>query len=313
MSVTDAAARGFAGRRALVTGASSGVGREIGRGLAARGAELVLPVRDLERGRRAVDAIRESVPDARVELRELDLARLGSVRALTAALLAEDRSLDLLVLNAGVALVGDPVRRVTPDGFELHFQTNFLSHAALCLGLLPLLERGRARVVVQGSLASAVVGVRWDDLQFEHRYGPLRAYGSSKTALGLFGVELARRAPALAVGLSHPGVVPGSAIAAEIRERVWGWLRDAVVHRVGNSPARAAETALVALETARPGTPGDIPVGIAPGRWAQMAGPPRARRPFRRLLDADAAGRVWRLAAELLERESEWSLGESNP
>lgn len=300
MTVTGAASHGFADRRALVTGASSGVGREIARGLAARGAELVLPVRDLDRGRHAVEAIRESAPEARIELRELDLARLDSVRALTAALLTEGRPIDLLVLNAGVALVGERDRRVTADGFELHFQTNFLSHAALSLGLLPVLERSAARVVVQGSLASAVFGANWDDLQFERRYGPLRAYGSSKTALGLFGIELARRAPALSVGLSHPGVVPGSAIAAEIRERVWGWLRDAVVQRVGNSPTRAAETALVALEAARPIAPGDIPVNVAPGRWMQMAGPPQALSPFRRLLDAPAAERVWRMASELL-------------
>src|SRR5690606_11984340 len=98
-----------------------------------------------------------AIPGARIRLLDLDLARLDSVRALAAQLLAEDRPIDVLVLNAGVALIGDSVRHVTEDGLELHFQTNFLAQAALVLGLLPLLQRSRTHVVVQCSVASAFV------------------------------------------------------------------------------------------------------------------------------------------------------------
>lgn len=283
-----------------MTGASSGVGWEIGRSLAAGGAELLMPVRDRAKGERMADAIRAAVPGARIRLLDLDLARLDSVRDLVEQLRAEDQALDLLVLNAGVALIGDPARRVTADGYELHFQTNFLAHAALVLGLLPLLERSQARIAVQGSLASALWGVRWDDLQFERRYGPLRAYGSSKTALGLFGVELARRVDGITVGLSHPGVVPDTAIASDVRERVWPTLRDLAVHRLGNRPDQAAECAVLALETGAQSGGGSVPTSVAPSGWLQFAGPARERRPFRRLTDPGDASRVWELAEELL-------------
>jgi len=284
------------GQRVLVTGASSGVGLEIARCLAAAGAEVVMPVRDAKRGARARNAVLAAVPAARIHLDSLDLTRLDSVRALTARLLEDGRPIDGLVLNAGVALVGDRVRHVTADGFELHFQTNFLGHAALVTGLLPLLERSRARVVAQGSLASRAWGVRWGDLQCARRYGPLRAYGSSKSLLGLFAVELARRSPRLGVGLAHPGVVPATAIAPGVRARIAPGIRDFAVARLGNRPSVAAAPALAALDAATSGEP----VCFGPGGFLELAGPARARRVGRRLRDVGEARRVWELADRLL-------------
>ncbi len=294
MTDETGAGRAFDGQRVLVTGATSGVGFEIARALVAGGAELVLPARDPARATNAADALRAFVPDARIEPRELDLARLDTVRSLAAALVAEGRSLEALVLNAGVALVGDPVRHVTVDGYELHFQTNFLGHAALVLGLLPLLQASATRIVVQGSVISAVRGVQWDDLQSERRYSALRAYGSSKTALGGFALELGRR-EGLKVALSHPGIVPATAIAPGVRARVWPGVREYFVGRIGNRPATAAQPALAALEAPAAG-----PVSYGPAGWLQIAGPARPRAPFRRLVDAAEAARVWELAIELL-------------
>jgi len=283
-----------------VTGASSGLGLELARRLGAAGAELVMPVRSRERGDRAADHIRAAAPAASIELRDLDLASLASVRALTARLTAEDRPIDVLVLNAGIALIGDRERHVTEDGFERHFQTNFLAHAALVLGLLSVLERSRARVVVQCSIASTVVGVRWGDLQFERRYRPFRAYGSSKTALGLFAVELARRMPGLTVALAHPGIAPETGIAPDIRARVRDDLRELALRRIGNRPAQAVTPALRGIVADLPA--GAAPMSFSPAGWCGMAGPSRAGRAPRYLRDPLGATEVWALAEELTAR-----------
>ena len=289
------------GRTALVTGASDGVGVEIARGLAAAGAELVLPVRNRTKGERAIESIRSTVPDARLTLRDLDLARLETVRALADALGAERVPLDIVVLNAGIVLLGDPERHVSVDGFELHFQTNFLGHFALTTALLPLLHERRARVAVQLSLAAGVSRVPWDDLQSVRRYRPLRAYGGSKVALGLFGYELARRSRAqesgVTVGFSHPGVVPGTAIAPAMRTRGGNGVGRALSERLGGTPAQAAQSALLAATA-----PGENPPGFfGPSGLFHFGGPAAPQRPYHRLADEADGARIWKLAERLLD------------
>ena len=287
------------GRTALITGASDGVGVEIARGLASAGADVVLPVRSREKGERAVAEVRRTAPDAQVELRDLDLARLASVDALAADLLSERAPLDIVVLNAGIVLLGDRARRTSADGCELHFQTNFLGHFALTRALLPLLRGRRARVVIQLSLAAGTARIAWDDLQSERRYAALRAYGASKVALGLFGCELARRSTqqgwGLTVHLSHPGVAPGTAIAPAMRERGRGGPAEALAERWGNTPAEAAQPALLAAVTDAP-PPGFFgPTGVL-----HVGGPAGPQRLYRRLTDPVAGARVWDVAERLL-------------
>nr|WP_281363969.1 SDR family NAD(P)-dependent oxidoreductase [Microbacterium immunditiarum] len=284
----------MSGARALVTGSTSGVGLEIARVLAAHGAPIVLPARSKAKGESAIAALRQTAPAARLELRDLDLVSLASVRAFADRLDAEGRPLDLLVINAGVAMVGDRTRRVTADGFELHFQTNFLGHALLVLSLLPLLRASRTRIAVQGSIVSALYGVSWDDPQFARRYSALRAYASSKTALSLFALELARRVPEVRVDLCHPGVVPATAIAPQIRAHFAPSFRDFAVGRLWNPPAQAAETAVLALTTDAPS-----PTFCAPGGRLQFSGRARLRTPFRRLDDPEGSRRIWELAEKL--------------
>ena len=296
---TTVAMPDLSGRTALVTGASDGVGVEIARGLAGAGAAVLLPVRSRDKGARAIEAIRATAPQARLDLRDLDLARLTSVGALAESLLAERTPLDLVVLNAGIVLLGDPVRHVSADGFELHFQTNFLGHFALTTALLPLLRERRARVVVQLSLAAGVSRPAWDDLQSERRYAPLRAYGASKVALGLFAYELARRSATegwgITVHLSHPGVVPDTGIAPAMRARHGGGAARGLAERLGNSPARAAQPALLAAVTdARPS------VFFGPAGAMHFGGRAVAQRPYRRLTQPVAGARMWAVAEQLL-------------
>jgi NAD(P)-dependent dehydrogenase (short-subunit alcohol dehydrogenase family) len=187
------------GRRAVVTGAASGIGVETARALAHAGAEVVLAVRDTAAGdRTAADiattaaAAGSTAPAPRVE--SLDLADLASVDAFTARW--GEAPLHLLVDNAGVM---DTPHRTTAQGWELQLGTNHLGHFALTTGLHAALaagaaQVGEARVVVVSSSGHAASPVVFDDLMFERRpYDPGLAYGQSKTANSLFAVELTRR------------------------------------------------------------------------------------------------------------------------
>lgn len=281
------------GSRALVTGASDGIGLEIARGLAGAGAEVLMPVRDAAKGERAAARIREGDADAELAPDVLDLARLDSVRALVARLVDDGRPIDRVVLNAGIVLLGDPERHLSVDGYELHFQTNFLGHAVLVLGILPLLLAApEPRIAVQLSLAAASARLDLDDEFVTGRYTPLRAYGASKLALGLFAAELGRRhaADGLRVGLCHPGIAPDTGIAADLRAKASPG-RQRLSRRLGNTPRQAAQPALVAVTT-------DVAPGrlIAPAGMFRLAGPPVAAPLPRRLGDEAGAARVWRLA-----------------
>jgi NAD(P)-dependent dehydrogenase (short-subunit alcohol dehydrogenase family) len=207
------------GKRALVTGASDGVGLIIATRLAAAGADLVLPVRNPRKGEAAVAVIRESVPDATITLRDLDLSSLDSVAALGSTLRDAGDPIHLLINNAGV--MTPPERQATADGFELQWGTNHLGHVALVAHLLPLLRDGGARVVSQISVVAARGRIHWEDLNWERSYDGMAAYRQSKIAFGLFGLELHRRSVAEGWGitstLSHPGVAPTSLLARPAR------------------------------------------------------------------------------------------------
>ena len=194
------------GRRTVVTGATSGLGLETARVLAAHGAHVLLTGRDEERTDRAVRRVRAAVPGGSVQPARLDLADLASVRAFAAH--AGDRPLDLLVNSAGVMAL--PSREVTLDGFERQVGTNHLGHFALTGLLLPaLLAAPAPRVVTVSSIMHWIGVMTVDDLQSEQRYDPWQAYARSKLANLLFVLGLDRRVRAAGVALvsvaAHPG------------------------------------------------------------------------------------------------------------
>jgi NAD(P)-dependent dehydrogenase (short-subunit alcohol dehydrogenase family) len=199
----------LAGKLAVVTGGSGGLGAETARALASKGAAVVLTARDLAKGERVAEDIRKSTGNARVEVEELELASLASIRAFTDRFLTRHHALQILVNNAGV--MACPFGR-TADGFELQFGTNHLGHFLLTGLLAPALLRGApARVVSLSSRGHQQSPVVFDDIGFENRpYDKWLAYGQAKTANVLLAVELERRlgdrgVHALAV---HPGVIP---------------------------------------------------------------------------------------------------------
>ncbi|MFZ4187158.1 SDR family oxidoreductase [Streptomyces pseudogriseolus] len=296
----------LSGRRAVVTGASDGMGLELAARLAAAGAEVVMPVRNPRKGEAAIATIRESHPAADVSLRELDLSSLSSVAALGKTLAEEGLPIHILVNNAGV--MNPPDRQTTADGFELQFGTNHLGHVALVAHLLPLLRAGGARVTSQSSIAARSGAINWDDLNFDRSYSSSRAYRQSKIAGALFGLELDRRSRAHGWGITsniaHPGVAPTSLLAA--RPEV-GRGSDTAALRVIKAlsrrgillgtPRTAMLPALYAATSPEargglfygPQGPGNL--GGAPGRQALW-------RPLR---SAEDAARVWQISQELAE------------
>ncbi|MFS0733543.1 SDR family oxidoreductase [Microbacterium sp. 1P10UB] len=293
----------LSGRRALITGGSDGIGLVLATRLAGAGAEVLLPVRDRAKGEAAVARIRERHPAARVILHDLDLADLSSVAALAAQLTADGAPLHMLVANAGV--MTPPARRVTADGFELQFGTNHLGHFALIGRLLPLLRAGSARVVSQVSIAADQGAVNWDDLKWERRYNAMRAYSSSKIALGLFGLELDRRSIAggwgIASDLAHPGVAPTSLLAARTAT---GRSRDGfdvrlirLLSRLGILVGTIETASLPALLAATSDAPGGRLYGPSgPGR---LGGPPAVQQPNARISDPEDAARMWAVSEDL--------------
>lgn len=171
----------LSGKVALVTGGYSGLGLETTRALAGAGARVVVPARRPATAEEAVDGI-----DG-VEVAELDLADLESVRRFAERFLPSGRSLDIVINNAGI--MASPERRVGP-GWEAQFAINHLGHYALVNRLWPALANGGARVVAVSSAGHHLSGIRWDDVQFEHGYDKWQAYAQAKTANALFAVQL---------------------------------------------------------------------------------------------------------------------------
>ena len=180
----------LSGKRAIVTGASSGIGVETARALADAGAAVTLAVRNIEAGDRVAAQIRDSTGNSAITVGALDLSDLTSVNAFVAAWTGP---LDILVNNAGVMAIQELT--MSSSGHEMQFATNHLGHFALALGLHDALAAaGSARIVSVSSGGHLRSPVVFDDIDYAFRdYDPFGAYGQSKTANVLFAVEASRR------------------------------------------------------------------------------------------------------------------------
>lgn len=233
----------LAGKTAVVTGATSGIGRATAVALAQRGARLLLVGRNEQRARETLGAIRAAAPRCDVEVVRGDFAAQSELRRVGEELARRIDGLDLLVNNHGVTLMR---RETTPDGYEATFAINHLGYFHLTGLLLPKLRATPgARIVNVASEAHRFGALELDDLHSERRYGAMRVYGKSKSANIHFTRELARRygSPQLTISCVHPGGVATNLGAGQ------GPLLD-VVHKAVmwfmKTPAEGAQTSLFA-------------------------------------------------------------------
>jgi NAD(P)-dependent dehydrogenase (short-subunit alcohol dehydrogenase family) len=283
------------GRVAVITGANTGIGYEAAAVLAAKGAQVVLAVRNTDKGSAAAERIRAALPHADVTVRELDLTSLDSIRAAADELRADYPRIDLLINNAGVMMTE---KGTTKDGFELQLGTNHLGHFALTGQLLDnLLPVEGSRVVTISSGAHRFGSMNFDDLQSERSYNRVTAYGQSKLANLLFTYELNRRlsakgAPTIAVA-AHPG---GS--NTELTRNLWPVLRQPI-QLVWGLLAQSAE--MGALPTLRAATDPDVRGGqyYGPDGIGEQRGHPKLVQSNGRSYDEAAQRRLWSVSEEL--------------
>jgi NAD(P)-dependent dehydrogenase (short-subunit alcohol dehydrogenase family) len=293
---TAAAIPDQSGRTAIVTGANSGIGLITALELARAGATVVVATRDDAKGEQARVEIEESVPNARLETRRLDLADLGSVREFVAAVGAAHPTIEVLVNNAGVMMTP---RGTTADGFELQLGTNHLGHFALTGLLLERLSGGDdARIVTVTSIEHRFGRIDFEDLQRERRYAPRSAYQQSKLANAVFGIELDRRLATAGVPvkslLAHPGYT-----ATNLQLSGPTGIARAALRVTNLIFAQSAEKG--ALPQLYAATMPDVESGefLGPDGLREFRGHPTEVAPVPRALDPDLGRRLWVVSEKL--------------
>jgi NAD(P)-dependent dehydrogenase (short-subunit alcohol dehydrogenase family) len=276
------------GRTAVVTGANGGLGLETARQLAAKGAHVVMAVRNQQKAAAAVGEIRASAPDASLELVSLDLASQESVRAAAGQIMAVHKSIDLLINNAGV--MGIPEAK-TADGFEMQFGVDHLGHWSLTALLLPaLLRTPGARIVTVTSTAHHMGrAVSPANPHLEGRYRPWRAYGQAKLANFHFGLglqrELAKAGSGTASLIAHPGLSNTDLQTVSVQQTGGGTSQRFFLFLARSTGMSAANGALSQLRAATdPAAKG----GEFYGPLFVNSGPP-VRKPVVRRLGMDKA------------------------
>jgi NAD(P)-dependent dehydrogenase (short-subunit alcohol dehydrogenase family) len=278
------------GRVAIVTGSNSGIGFETARVLAEKGATVVMACRNLEKAGPKADEIRSAHPGANVEVMELDLSDLDSVRRFAEAFRARHSRLDLLINNAGIMV---PPYGQTEQGFETQFGVNHLGHFALTGSLLDLITSTRgSRIVTVSSIAHYLGKIQFSDLNWEKGYKAQPAYGQSKLANLLFTYELQRRLAAagkdtLAVA-AHPGWtetnLQAHAKAVKFMNRF-----------LAQKPLMGALPTLYAAT--EPSVNGAEYYG--PSGFMEMSGPPKRVKSNKRSYDQNVAKQLWDVSEEL--------------
>jgi NAD(P)-dependent dehydrogenase (short-subunit alcohol dehydrogenase family) len=290
----------LSGQTIIVTGGNSGIGYEAALQFARCHAHTILACRSLAKADGAAKQIVASHPDAKVEVMELDLSSLASIRAFAEAFHKSHRSLNVLVNNAGVMAL--PYCK-TADGFEMQFGTNHLGHFALT-GLLldTLLASEGARLVVVASGAHRMGRIHFDDLQSDHGYSKWLAYGQSKLANLLFTFELQRRAETAGAKLiavaCHPGYAATNLQGAGPRmqgssgmESFWKMMNSAF----------AQTSAMGALPTLYAATSAEVRGGdyLGPDGLAELCGNPTKVNCSGAAKDVAAAARLWDISEQL--------------
>jgi len=279
----------LSGKTAVVTGANTGLGKETAKVLAGKNAAVVLAVRNTKKGEEAVLDIKRQFPESVIEVFELDLASLNSIKSFSEAIAEEYSKIDYLINNAGVMV---PPYSKTDDGFELQFGTNHLGHFALTGHLMPLLKAaGDARIVVVSSGAHNWGNLNFNDLNWEKReYKKAAAYGDSKIANLYFTYELARKLKdsGIMVTAAHPG---WTATDLQRHSKLFSFL----------NPLFAQKPHMGALPTLRAATDPEAQSGdyFGPDGKREMKGYPVKVQSNELSRDEAIAGKLWEVSEEL--------------
>ena len=282
------------GKVIVVTGANSGLGYESALALARKSARVLMACRNQDKGQLAADEIRKQVPDAKIELRSLDLADLASIRSFAEGVLSDFDRLDGLLNNAGVMAL--PYRK-TADGFEMQFGTNHLGHFALTGRLFPRIEAAEApRIVNVASQAHRLGKMRWDDLQWTSGYQKWLAYGQSKLSNLLFTFEADKRLRDRGSQVKSVACHPG--YASTHLQMAGAEMEGSGLKRWGMAMANslfAQSPDMGALPTLYAATHPDVESGdyIGPSSIGEWMGPPRKVGSNARSRDEASWRRLW--------------------
>ena len=291
------------GKTALVTGASSGIGVETVKALLTAGAEVVMPVRDTQKGEAVAAQLRTTTGNPKAHILELDLGSLASVRQAAAHALTHWPRLHILINNAGV--MATPFSHTT-DGFEMQFGTNHLGHFVFATSLLPALRAAApSRIVALSSIGHRRSDIHFEDPQYEHRpYEKWEAYGQSKTANVLFAVgwNQVYGSEGITANALHPGGIQTGLqkFIPEEEQRAMGWIDEhgKVNPLFKNLEQGAATTVWAAVGQELEGVGGlyleDCPEGLPFDPARPYSGyAPHARNP-------ESADRLWKASTALV-------------
>jgi NAD(P)-dependent dehydrogenase (short-subunit alcohol dehydrogenase family) len=284
----------------VVTGANSGLGLETVKGLAAKGATVVMACRDPQRAEAAAEEVRRFAVGAKLELERVDLASLESIAAFAARLAKAHPVVDGLINNAGIMAIP---RRTTADGFEMQLGTNHLGHFALSMRVLPLLEAARApRLINVASTAHRFASINFDDLMGEKSYSPWAAYGQSKLANLLFTFELNRKlglaGKRTLTAAAHPGYAATNlqGVGAKMTGSKFGaWFMN-----TGNA-VLAQPASMGALPTLYAATASEVKGGeyFGPDGFMEFKGAPRRVDSNAKSKDLAVAAKLWEVSEQL--------------
>jgi NAD(P)-dependent dehydrogenase (short-subunit alcohol dehydrogenase family) len=283
------------GKIIIITGANSGIGFEAAKALSQKGAQVILAVRNEQKGESAIESIQKEYPQASLKVMKLDLADLASIREFANAFRKQLASLDILINNAGVMV---PPYQLTKDGFELQFGSNHLGHFALTGLLLPLLKKSpKSRVISLSSIAHRGGSIFFDNLDGSKGYKAMEFYRQSKLATLLFAKELDQRLKQHGISTislaCHPGISTTNLFKIGKKDA------PAFLKSFANLFLQSA--AMGALPTIYAATENNLIGGeyIGPDGKGNRKGNPAIEIPARGVYNADTMKKLWEVSLAL--------------
>ncbi|CAI0417264.1 unnamed protein product [Linum tenue] len=238
-----------AGLTAIVTGATSGIGVDTTRVLALRGAHVVMAVRNVEAGKKLKESILKEIPSAKIDVMQLELSSMASVRKFATEYIDSCLSLNILINNAGIMA---PPFSLSPDGIELQFATNHVGHFLLTHLLLDTMKKTaresnrEGRIVIvssDGHKFAYSEGIRFDKINNEAEYNCYRAYGQSKVANILHAKELARRLKVTKLMIQGAATQIYVALHPQVKGVSGEFFKNSNISETGTAPAQDEELA----------------------------------------------------------------------